>query len=410
MNIVTAMSLTNGTLIVVVDGTNILTATSDHPKWVDLQAAYNSQNKEQVLELVSVKAVIEKYSVGKLVVTTAGITYAGRALHSIDVNRVMAFMEKNLPFQPIANYMSRKMNNPSHRAINELYTFLENKHMPITPEGLIIAYKGVQHDMFSVHGNTSTVVLQGEVVKGHIKNTIGTTIEVERSSVDDDFRQGCSVGLHAGSWEYAHNFGDRRVMVAIDPADVVSVPSDCNCQKLRCCKYIVLKEVDGPMPHDYTNEFSKTPEVKPEDPSTDSIDPNICPDCDCSCPYCGDDMDICDCNCSESPVPARTNSPNGEGHFDPLLIVSDPAESYEQDTTVDRSGAECQCDFCVTSRKNAATDDESDENEESFLAGMQAGVTHRSKAFNPVYIPGDQDGADSAKHARYINGYIEGYA
>jgi len=34
------------------------------------------------------------------------------------------------------------------------------------------------------------------------------------------------------------------VIVKIDPADVVSIPSDYNNQKGRCCKYMVIREVE----------------------------------------------------------------------------------------------------------------------------------------------------------------------
>ena len=39
--------------------------------------------------------------------------------------------------------------------------------------------------------------------------------------------------------------GDRMVAVKINPADVVSVPSDYGNQKLRTCRYEVMFEVPG---------------------------------------------------------------------------------------------------------------------------------------------------------------------
>ena len=35
------------------------------------------------------------------------------------------------------------------------------------------------------------------------------------------------------------------MIVKIDPADVVSVPSDCNYEKLRTCRYEVVGEYQG---------------------------------------------------------------------------------------------------------------------------------------------------------------------
>jgi hypothetical protein len=36
------------------------------------------------------------------------------------------------------------------------------------------------------------------------------------------------------------------VKVKINPRDVVSVPRDCDFQKLRTCRYEVLAEIDNP--------------------------------------------------------------------------------------------------------------------------------------------------------------------
>ena len=57
-------------------------------------------------------------------------------------------------------------------------------------------------------------------------------------------------GLHAGALNYVASYGsvesnDRIVIVKINPADVVSVPSDCNCEKLRTCRYEVVGEYQG---------------------------------------------------------------------------------------------------------------------------------------------------------------------
>ena len=266
MNI-TASSLTNGTLTVIVDnGVQILTARNDHPQWKELQAAYKEQNFPRLISLLSLKAVIEHYSVGELSINSTGVTYAGHPLHTVDADRVMAFIREGLPYKPIANYIVRKQANPSARAIKEMYSFLEHKNMALTPDGHFIAYKGVRNDFYSLYGNKETVVLQGEVLdSGHIFNGIGSVIEVERSSVDDDFQRGCSHGLHAGSLAYAKGYGERVILVSIDPADVVSVPSDCNCQKLRCCKYTVIGEYTGPLPNTYTSEFSNDKDVDPPD-------------------------------------------------------------------------------------------------------------------------------------------------
>ena len=133
--------------------------------------------------------------------------------------------------------------NPSAKSVEELTQFLDYKELPITEDGCFLAYKGVLSDYYSVHGNTSTKVIQGTVdSNGKIYNGIGEVIEVRRRDVDDDRDAHCSYGLHCGSLEYARGFATKIIVVKVNPADVVSVPSDCSCQKCRVSKYEVVSD------------------------------------------------------------------------------------------------------------------------------------------------------------------------
>ena len=41
----------------------------------------------------------------------------------------------------------------------------------------------------------------------------------------------------------------------ISPENVVSVPTDCNCQKLRTCEYAVVRDYEGVMEYNlYTDD------------------------------------------------------------------------------------------------------------------------------------------------------------
>jgi len=258
---ITSSSLVNETLTLIIDnGKQILTAKSDHPKWENIKLAFAAGNKTLLETLVSIKSVVESYSTGLLSVNSAGVTYNGRAIHRLDSQRVMAFLKNNMDYKPLANYMEKLAQNPSSRSIQEAYKFQEHLGLTLTDAGNVIAFKGIQPDDYSVFGNLETVVLQGEVnAEGKIKNSIGATIEVKRSSVDDDYTHECSHGLHAGSMAYAKGHGNKVVLVEINPADFVSVPSDCNFQKLRCCKYKVVGNLEEYLPLIYTNEHTTKP-------------------------------------------------------------------------------------------------------------------------------------------------------
>ena len=307
---ITALTLSNQMLTVVLDnGKQILTAPKDHPKWDELVKAYDRYDEVALLELLSMKRVIEKYSVGNLVVSDQGVFYGGTPLGGVDVDRLLAFMREGHPYTPIANYMSRKFLNPSKRAIDEMYSFLEHRNMPLTPEGKIIAYKGVLPNFFSVSSGKEPLMQGRRNETGQIFNGVGETIEMDRCWVDDNFLVDCSGGLHAGSLEYARNWarscGGVIILIEIDPPDVVSVPADCNCSKLRCRKYKVIGIYDGPLPDTYTADFS-TPSVPTPVTEEDSEEDEVCENCGntevyCSCDEEPDDSEIC-IYCNKLPV------------------------------------------------------------------------------------------------------------
>ena len=110
----------------------------------------------------------------------------------------------------------------------------------------MLGYKGVREDHFSCSGNLTTRVISGHVDgQGRIRNQVGDYLEVERSDVDDNREVGCSSGLHVGSFDYAKGFGSMTKLVEFNPKDAVSVPSDCDYQKLRVCAYTVLEEYEN---------------------------------------------------------------------------------------------------------------------------------------------------------------------
>lgn len=143
-------------------------------------------------------------------------------------------------------FIEKLLANPSERAREELYRFLSFKELPITEEGNFIAYKGVNTDLTSIHGNKKTRVLEGKVLPdGRILNEIGSTITVLTEDVDTDHTNYCSCGLHVGSYKYASSFGRIILAVEVNPTDVVSVPTDCESQKCRVSSYKVLNPIEG---------------------------------------------------------------------------------------------------------------------------------------------------------------------
>lgn len=150
-------------------------------------------------------------------------------------------------WKPLVNFMEKVAQNPSENSRNSLYSWINGRNLTITENGDFVAYKGVMlgDDDESLSISSGGAFVDGEYVKGHIPNPDGAVVSMPRSKVDADTSIGCSTGLHAGTWSYASGFARGRVLeVHINPRDVVSVPKDCDHQKLRVSQYTVVSSID----------------------------------------------------------------------------------------------------------------------------------------------------------------------
>ena len=209
-------------------------------------------------------------------------------VHSTLATRVLSFLEAGLDCVHLFKFILKLNLNPSKRAVDELYTFLEHRALPITDNGNFLAYKAVREDY-------------SDKYSGKFINTIDAVLEMPRNKVDDDKNIGCSYGFHAGTVEYAKDFMGREghlMIVEINPADVVSIPTDCQFQKLRTCKYKVVGEYEIDLTDPlYASRF----ETDQDDDVDLWSDNEVCSDClEESYGNC-DDCDCCEgcCNCSE---------------------------------------------------------------------------------------------------------------
>ena len=199
-------------------------------------------------ELLDIEKAIENFVHGDIEVKDEVVYYKGHRLHGVVVDKLLEMLRSGMKDSaPIVNFITRLQANPSANSVAELYTFLGYKSLPTTPEGKVLGYKGVQSNFYSSTGNADTIVVQGKTNDNHqILNEVGATIEVARRCVDDNKDNHCSFGLHVGSHDYADGWAGsdgRLLLVEFDPCDAVSVPTDCNFQKLRVSKYKVVSDI-----------------------------------------------------------------------------------------------------------------------------------------------------------------------
>jgi hypothetical protein len=226
----------NGTITIVIDNESF-SIGYDHPNYMKIKQCVIDNDEAGIKELSDIPTAIESFAEGNVEIVNGVFLYKGVELHNTLTDRVMGMMQSGFPFKPMLSFIDNLLGNPSNRAINELYTFMENKNLPITEDGCILAYKALRKDYT-------------DKWTGTIDNSVGKTVEMDRWQVDDNCNNGCSHGLHAGALEYVESYRiekseDVVVIVKINPQDVVSVPEDYNFQKMRCCKYSVVADYEG---------------------------------------------------------------------------------------------------------------------------------------------------------------------
>jgi len=234
---------TGNSISVIIDGTPY-SVDSSHVNWEVLKQAFKDNDSDLFVEKFSVKNYIENHVVNGSSVSS-GIRVVGNEvffnsekLNGTIVELILRNVEEGLEITPIANFLTKLYNNISYNTREHLFNFLTKHRLTITEDGKFLAYKSVKSDYYDKYSGT-------------ILNKVGAEIKFDRKDVDDNPNNHCSHGLHVGSLGYSgpggwyNSAGDKVIIVAIDPEDVVSVPTDHDYQKLRCCRYVVVSEFKG---------------------------------------------------------------------------------------------------------------------------------------------------------------------
>lgn len=284
----------SGWIKVIADGKDyFVNATS--PMFAKAFEAFKSKDWDAFIlavdPSVKIKSLFAKY---ETVEVKNGLLYVdGDAVDNIVSERLIQMLINEVDVLPVLKFVYRLRLNPSARAVNELYTFLEHKCLPLTESGTFLAYKAVRPNYLDKHS-------------GRFDNSVGNVLEMPRNKVDDDKLVGCSYGFHAGTLEYASNFAcenDKIVLVEIDPADVVSIPVDCEFQKLRTCRYKVVEEFERPLTEPlYESRFTTENDDEVDDYWNREM--SSCDNCECcefDCNECLCCRDCCNCSQDDKP-------------------------------------------------------------------------------------------------------------
>lgn len=252
--------LIQGNNIVITLDNETHTIAKTHVAYDRIKEAIKNSDWDTVRKTIKPEKVVLEYGQGRIAVQGEKVFWDGHEMHNALTTRMIAMLQEDFPITPLVLFMERLMTNPSFRAVNELYAFLERNNLPITPDGHFLAYKKVKDDYTDVHSGTvlnKPAYLFTDEEKAAMPMTSGkkkevsvfvdnenTIVAMPRNMVDDDKNRTCSEGLHFCSKEYLDHFGgDRVVILKINPRDVVSIPVDYGFSKGRTARYEIIGEL-----------------------------------------------------------------------------------------------------------------------------------------------------------------------
>ena len=236
-------------LTVFVPGRDPLVAHESHPNFEKILEGVRAGD-EAVLDLFNIAETASNY----LEPLSERISRRGNAIYldgdQIDnalTQQIIRFLDAGEDdWIPLVNFFEKVQQNPQQHSREQLFRFLTANNFSYTPDGDIIAYKGVrtEEDGSFVSGHTGTAAVDGVVHTGHIPNPIGAIITMPRNQVAGNPTQACSAGLHVATHSFASSYG-TVLEVHVNPRDIVSVPND-SAEKIRCCRYVVVGVKDEP--------------------------------------------------------------------------------------------------------------------------------------------------------------------
>lgn len=201
--------------------------------YAGLREAIRNKDWDSVPNLLNPAKAVESFGDGNIEVRDGEVYYQGEILRNGVTRRILDMVAEGFDAEPLTLFLDNLMANPSKTAVDELYDWLEGTSLPITEDGYFLAYKRVRDDYGSFYDAGKTL------------NRVGDKPSMPRNKVDDNRDRTCSQGLHFCSLNYLpyyHGGQGRVVIVKVNPADVVSIPSDYDHAKGRAWTYEVIGE------------------------------------------------------------------------------------------------------------------------------------------------------------------------
>lgn len=221
----------------------------------------------EIFNLMSPEAKVQEqinssyYLSSSLSIRDGHIFFGDNRLEETLATHMMSLLdEENVPkdekmWRSYVKFLDNLHQNADEDIRKQLFRWMEYENKAgngfgITEDGCLVGYKGCGGTVLEPMSKfTGFAIVDGEEYNGHIPNRVGSVVQMPRSAVQNDPSVGCSVGLHVGTRDYAVQWAPVLLLVKVNPRDVVSVPYECDSQKMRVCEYTVLKVTDASEEH-----------------------------------------------------------------------------------------------------------------------------------------------------------------
>lgn len=231
-NRLVAIKCGDDTLNISLNGKNYVIDKS-HANYNNILEELKKRHRDfkKLKSLLSIVNAIKRFSRGNVIVKGDQVYYKGQLIKSQIADFIIQFIEEGLDPKPLMKFLNNLMDNPSKWAVDTVVNFLATKGLPITTDGCFIGYKSVKQDYYDWYSGTCL-------------NKVGAIFDMPRNQVDDDRLKDCSTGWHVGNIDYIKTFHPegKILLIKVNPKDVISVPENLTCGKIRVCHYKVIGE------------------------------------------------------------------------------------------------------------------------------------------------------------------------
>lgn len=215
--------------------------SNTHPAFTEIvDRVVNNIDLDTISDLINISNIVAKVTKGSVIITEDDrVLFKNTPVPEYLATRILTlYRETPAAIDSLMLFAGKLMENPNADVREDLYKWLEAGNMPIWPDGDFAAYKVVRSDFKPIHRGP-----YGQ------DQSPGTIVEMPRSECDENRDVTCSTGLHFCSYEYLPHFGydgdeNTVILLKINPADVVAIPTDYNLSKGRCCRFEVVSELD----------------------------------------------------------------------------------------------------------------------------------------------------------------------